>query len=113
MIGAHIGDLWTTNGTHLASAPFTVETPSGWQQVNFTNPVPINSNTVYVASYHANNGHYSEDDNYFASNGVDNVPLHILANGVSGPNGVYCLWCQQCFPHPNLGVGQLLGGCGV
>ena len=97
-IGAHIGDLWTTNGTHLASAPFTVETPSGWQQVNFTNPVPITSNTVYVASYHANNGHYSEDDNYFASNGVDNVPLHILANNVSGPNGVYSYGANSVFP---------------
>jgi hypothetical protein len=97
-IGTHIGDLWTTNGTHLASAPFTVETPSGWQQVNFTNPVPITSNTVYVASYHANNGHYSEDDYYFASNGVDNVPLHILADGVSGPNGIYSYGANSVFP---------------
>ncbi|MGD0632531.1 MAG: N,N-dimethylformamidase beta subunit family domain-containing protein, partial [Terracidiphilus sp.] len=97
-VGTHIGDLWTSNGTHLASAPFTVETPSGWQQVNFTNPVPISSNTFYVASYHANNGHYSEDDYYFASNGVDNVPLHLLADGVSGPNGVYSYGANSVFP---------------
>ena len=97
-VGAHIGDLWTSNGTHLASAPFTVETPFGWQQVNFTNPVPIASNTVYVASYHANLGHYSEDDYYFATNGVDNTPLHILADGVSGPNGVYAYGANSVFP---------------
>jgi hypothetical protein len=97
-VGTHIGDLWTSNGTHLASAPFTVETPSGWQEVNFTNPVPISSNTVYVASYHANIGHESEDDYYFASNGVDNVPLHLLADGVSGPNGVYSYGANSVFP---------------
>ena len=37
--GTHIGDLWSSNGTLLASATFTNETASGWQQVNFTTPV--------------------------------------------------------------------------
>ncbi|HTQ50836.1 MAG TPA: N,N-dimethylformamidase beta subunit family domain-containing protein, partial [Candidatus Acidoferrales bacterium] len=97
-LGTHIGDLWTSNGTHLASAPFTVETPFGWQQVNFTNPVPIASNTVYVASYHANDGHYSEDDFYFATNGVDDSPLHILADGVSGANGSFAYGAGSVFP---------------
>ena len=31
--GTHTGDLWTTSGTLLASATFTNETASGWQQV--------------------------------------------------------------------------------
>src|SRR5205814_2195244 len=39
--GTHIGDLWTTSGTLLASATFTNETASGWQQVNFPSPVSI------------------------------------------------------------------------
>ena len=39
--GTHIGSLWTANGTLLASATFTNETASGWQQVNFSQPVPI------------------------------------------------------------------------
>jgi len=95
--GTHIGDLWTTNGTLLATATFTGETASGWQQVNFANPVPISANTVYVAAYHCNNGHYSADDNYFIS-GVDNPPLHALANGVSGPNGVYTYGAGSAFP---------------
>ena len=96
--GTHIGDLWSSNGTLLASATFTVETPSGWQQVNFANPVSINSNTVYVASYHANNGHYSEDDNFFTTTGVDNPPLHLLAEGVSGHNGIYSYGASSVFP---------------
>jgi hypothetical protein len=34
----------------LATTTFTNETASGWQQANFTTPVPINSSTIYVAS---------------------------------------------------------------
>ena len=39
------------HGQLLASAPFTNETASGWQQVNFPAPVNIAANTTYVASY--------------------------------------------------------------
>ncbi len=39
--GTHIGNLWTATGQLLASATFTNETASGWQQVNFSQPVPI------------------------------------------------------------------------
>jgi hypothetical protein len=70
--GTHIANLWTSGGTLLATATFSGETASGWQGVSFATPVAITANTVYVASYHANSGHYSEDDNYFLSNGVDN-----------------------------------------
>jgi hypothetical protein len=96
--GVHVGNLWSSNGVLLASATFSNETASGWQQVNFTAPVSINSNTVYVASYHANSGHYSEDDNYFASSGIDNPPLHALANGLSGGDGVYAYSASSVFP---------------
>ncbi|MEO7143040.1 MAG: N,N-dimethylformamidase beta subunit family domain-containing protein, partial [Bryobacteraceae bacterium] len=51
--GTHIGNLWTTAGTLLARATFTNETGSGWQQVNFANPVAVVANTTYVASYFA------------------------------------------------------------
>jgi hypothetical protein len=97
--GTHVGNLWSSAGTKLATATFSGETASGWQQVSFTTPVAITSNTVYVASYHASNGHYSEDDNYFASLGVDNAPLHALANGVSGGDGVYRYGTSSAFPN--------------
>jgi hypothetical protein len=96
--GTHVGNLWNSAGTRLATATFTNETASGWQQVSFATPVAITSNTVYVASYHANNGHYSEDDNYFSAKGVDNSPLHALTNGVSGGNGVYTYGTSSAFP---------------
>ena len=87
--GTHVANLWTNSGTKLATATFTNETSSGWQQVNFTSPVAITANTVYVASYRTNVGHYSEDQYYFSGRGVDSPPLHALADGVSGFNGVY------------------------
>ena len=96
--GTHIGNLWTSNGTQLATVTFTGETASGWQQALFATPVAIASNTVYVASYHANNGHYSADVNYFQGKGVDNPPLHALTNGVSGGNGVFAYGASSAFP---------------
>ncbi len=99
--GTHVGNLWTSTGTLLATATFTNETASGWQQVNFSTPVAITANTVYVASYHTNAGHYSDDQNYFAGTGVDSPPLHALADGVSGFNGAYAYGSASSFP--NLG----------
>ncbi len=96
--GTHIGNLWTTTGTLLATATFTNETATGWQQVNFSAPVAVTANTVYIASYHTNTGGYSLDLSYFASAGVDNAPLHALQNGVSGPNGVYLYGAASAFP---------------
>ena len=96
--GTHVGNLWAIGGTRLATATFTNETASGWQQVNFSTPVAITANTVYVASYHTNAGHYSDDQNYFATNGVDSPPLHALANGVSGFDGVFAYGSTSSFP---------------
>ncbi len=65
--GTHVGSLWTSGGQLLATATFTGETASGWQQVNFATPVAVQAGTTYVASYHANSGHYSVNQNYFGS----------------------------------------------
>ena len=59
--GTHIGNLWTASGTLKATAVFSSETLSGWQEVSFPSPVAIEANTTYVASYHTNLGHYSAD----------------------------------------------------
>lgn len=44
---------------------------------------------TYVASYHTDAGHYLVDEDCFTTSGVDSLPLHALANGVAGGNGVY------------------------
>ena len=85
----------------MASATFANETPSGWQQVNFATPVPINASLIYVASYHSTSGHYSADENYFSSVGKDNSPLHAPrspSGGSWGANGVYAYGAGSAFP---------------
>ena len=94
--GTHIGLLYSAGGTLLAQATFTAETASGWQQVNFATPVQIAANTVYIAAYFSTTG-FAYSGAYF-STGVDNPPLHALASGVSGPNGVYAYGSAAAFP---------------
>lgn len=96
--GTHVGNLWNTSGTLLASATFRNETASGWQQINFAVPVAITANTVYVASYHTNVGAYSDDQGYFASTGFDNAPLHVPSSGTAGGNDVYQYGSASAFP---------------
>lgn len=99
--GTHIGHLWSSSGALLASATFSNETGSGWQQVAFSTPVQISANTTYIASYYAPSGHYSADTNYFATAGTDSPPLHALVNGADGPNGVYLYTSSQSGGFPN------------
>jgi Ca2+-binding RTX toxin-like protein len=90
--GTHVGSLWTSDGTLLASATFTNETASGWQYVTFANPVAITAGTTYVASY-SSNGHYASTGNFFTTE---------YTNGIlstSGPNAsVYTYGTGTLFP---------------
>jgi hypothetical protein len=88
--GTHTGSLWSSTGTRLATATFSNETASGWQQVDFESPVPVTARTTYVASYHTSVGHYSATAQGVAT-ATDNAPLHALASPSSGGNGVYAL----------------------
>jgi Domain of unknown function (DUF4082)/Galactose oxidase-like, Early set domain/IPT/TIG domain/Kelch motif len=96
-VGPHTGKLWTATGTLLASATFSGETASGWQQVQFATPVAIAANTVYVASYYTASGFYSTTYPYFTS-GVNSPPLYALANGEAGGNGLYKYGTGGGFP---------------
>lgn len=96
--GTHSGRIWSAAGASIANVTFTGETASGWQQMNFPAPVPINANTTYVASYHAPNGRYAINDSYFATSGSGTAPLSALANGVDGGNGVYQYGSAGQFP---------------
>jgi hypothetical protein len=96
--GTHIGYLWDSAGTLLASVTFSGETASGWQQMNFSSPVPVTAGTTYIISYYAPNGHYSGDLSYFAATGVDNGPLHLLKDGTDGPDGVFIYGAPGSLP---------------
>jgi hypothetical protein len=54
-LGSHTARVWSSSGTLLATLPFTSETASGWQQMNFATPLPLAANTVYIVSININN----------------------------------------------------------
>jgi hypothetical protein len=85
----HVGHLWSSTGTLLATATFTNESAYGWQQVIFSSPVAILANTVYIASFSTGGGYFGITSSSFSS-GVGNGPLEALPNSVfSGGDGVY------------------------
>lgn len=94
--GTHTGSLWSASGTRLATVTFTGESKSGWQSATFSSPVTIAANTIYVVSYHTPTGHYSDNIGGFTSQ-LSNGSLHALADGATGPNGVYA-YGKSAFP---------------
>jgi hypothetical protein len=97
--GTHTGSLWTASGTLLATGTFTNETASGWQSMNFANPVQINANTTYVVSYWDPDGHYASDDDLF-NYALNTPPLTAVKADYTtsaGGNGVYAVG-GQTFP---------------
>ena len=93
----HTAHLWSSSGSSLASATFTNETASGWQQVSLASPWPITAGVTYVVSYHTNVGFYSDDQNYFVG-AQTSGPLTALSSSASGGNGVYAYGSGSTFP---------------
>jgi Domain of unknown function (DUF4082)/Bacterial Ig-like domain (group 1) len=82
--GTHIGKIWTATGTLLASATFTSETASGWQEQVLQTPVNIQANTTYVVSVNAN-AYYVATSNELGSSIVNGDLSSVADNN----NGVY------------------------
>ncbi len=96
--GTHVGSLWDGSGNLLARATFADETATGWQQVSFGTPVPITAGTAYVASYHAPNGRYPADNEWFAYGPTLSPPLRAVQDTDDEPNGVYVVSSVPRFP---------------
>ena len=90
--GTHTGSLWSSTGTLLATGTFSNETASGWQELDFSSPVPVTAGTTYVASYFTSTGHYAAT-NFGLTSAVTNGPLTALAGG-----GVYAYGLSNTFP---------------
>jgi hypothetical protein len=91
--GTHVGHLWHSNGTLLASATFTDESATGWQEVRFAAPVAVQALQHYVVSYYAPDGGYAYDPAFFGAGRpappVVSGPLDASSDsGAQGP-GVY------------------------
>ena len=95
--GTHVGSLWTIAGVSLATATFTSETESGWQEVLFSTPVAITAGVTYVASAFSPSGDYASTPSYFTQ-AVVNGPLRGLADGEDGFNGVFVYANAPTFP---------------
>ena len=52
--GPHTGNLWSADGTLLASVPFIGETGSGWQYATLATPLTITPGTDYIVSVNCN-----------------------------------------------------------
>jgi hypothetical protein len=101
--GRHVGSLWDEAGNLLAQATFTGETFTGWQEVLFPSAVPLTAGAVYIASYHAPNGHYSVDGGYFSQEHSAG-PLTALASTGSTPNGLYSYGSAPARPASSYGA---------
>jgi methionine-rich copper-binding protein CopC len=100
--GTHIGNLWSSTGTKLASVTFSGETASGWQTMSFASPISLTVGTTYVASYFSPTGRYAANSNYFTT-AIDNGPIHALSNSES-PNGLYRYTGSSAFPNSSFGA---------
>jgi hypothetical protein len=80
-IGSHVGTLWSTAGTKLATGTFTNESTSGWQTLAFATPVAVTSGTTYVATYRTTVGSYSATLGAFSSTGITRGPLQVAVQG--------------------------------
>ena len=80
--GTHVGKIWSSTGSLLASVTFSGETASGWQQQALGTPLIIQANTTYVVSVNINI-YYAVTVSGLASS-VANADLRSVADGNNG-----------------------------
>jgi hypothetical protein len=88
MSGTHVGHLWTSGGSPLATATFSTETASGWQRVSLSTPVNVTAGTTYIASVTMPDARYIATSGGFNSD-VVNGSLTAPSSASSGGNGVF------------------------
>jgi hypothetical protein len=97
--GSVTGSLWSSDGTRLRSAPFTLYGGAhGWQDTLFA-PVSIEPEKTYIASYHAPDAGYAFQYSYFTNSAYRAGPM-VASQSVEGDgNGVFCYDAASCsFP---------------
>ncbi len=83
--GAHVGNLWSSTGTLLASAAFTNETASGWQYADLNSAVYIQPGNSYVVSVNSNTAYGVGDPQSLGSS----ITNGILSTVADNNNGVF------------------------
>ncbi len=88
--GTHIGKIWSSTGSLLASVTFANETSSGWQQQSLPSPLSIAANTTYIVSVNETNGYVAYTEGGLSSQ-ISNGSLRSVVgnNGRWGPAGQF------------------------
>lgn len=82
--GTHTASLWLNSTTKLASAQFTAETASGWQEATFPSPVSVTASTAYTASVFFASGDYIS-----RVSGLSSIVTQGPISTIAGTNGVF------------------------
>jgi hypothetical protein len=99
--GTVTGSLWKADGTKLATGNFAPWSGTGWQDLLFATPVPIEPGQTYVASYNAPNSDYAFEWYYFADQSRTVGPITALQSTEAEGNGVYCYVGETCNMFPS------------
>lgn len=87
--GGHVGRIWNaTTGMLLASAQFTNETTSGWQEAQLQTPLPITRGVRYKVTYNVHSI-VARTFNIFAIRPITSGPLVSYKSLVSTPGGTF------------------------
>jgi hypothetical protein len=91
--------LWSADGAVLAQGTFADQTGDGWQDMSFAEPVTIQPDTTYVASYFTPATKYAFEYGYFADAARTVGPVTALKSVAGSSNGVFCYEEAACtFP---------------
>ena len=82
--GTHVGHIWDSKGTLLATVTFANETASGWQQQSLGTPLTVTANTEYLVSVNTGKNYYVATNSGLAAE-INNNNLHSEV----GSNGRY------------------------
>ena len=97
--GVHVGRIWDSAGTLVASVTFTGETASGWQQQAFLTPISIAASTTYMVSVNINTNYAFSSSGLATS--VVNGDLSTVADGANGAYGNSGIFPTNSFQNSN------------
>ncbi len=86
--GTHVGHVWATNGTLLATATFVNETASGWQEQILSSALAIQANVDYIVTVTTGTpGYFVAAWSQFANPVIHGHLRSVAAGGRYGPAG--------------------------
>lgn len=97
--GTHVGSIWSSGGTKLATVTFTGETASGWQRMDLATPLAISAETMYVVSVHMPTNFTGTSDYNQLGTAQVAGPVYVYADSESA-NGVYAAGAEA-YPTSN------------